>query len=144
MNRDEFLRQFREALEGKVSGQVISENAAYYRNYINSQINSGKDESEVLEALGDPRLLAKTIEESSRFKGGGVEYQYQQDESKNTQGSTRGKVTHIPLWVAGLIVLVLGIILAAVVFHIFMFFLPLILIGLAVTFAYRLIKSMVR
>ncbi len=97
MNRDEFLRQFREALEGKVSEQVISENAAYYRNYINSQINSGKDESEVLEALGDPRLLAKTIEESSRFKGGGVEYQYQQDESKNTQGSTRGKVTHIPL-----------------------------------------------
>lgn len=142
MNRDEFLRQFREALEGKVSEQVISENAAYYRNYINSQINSGKDESEVLEALGDPRLLAKTIEESSRFKGGSVEYQ--QDESKNTQGSTRGKVTHIPLWVAGLIVFVLGIIIVAVVFHIFMFFLPLILIGFAVTFAYRLIKSVVR
>ena len=94
MNRDEFLRQFREALEGKVSEQVISENAAYYRNYINSQINSGKDESEVLEALGDPRLLAKTIEESSRFKGGGVEYQYQQDESKYAGQHTRQGYTH--------------------------------------------------
>ena len=67
MNREEFLRQFREALAGKVPESVINENAAYYRNYINNQVSSGMSEEDVLRALGDPRLLAKTIEESSKF-----------------------------------------------------------------------------
>ncbi len=67
MNREEFLRQFREALAGKVPESVINENAAYYRNYINSQVSSGMSEEDVLRGLGDPRLLAKTLEESSKF-----------------------------------------------------------------------------
>ena len=67
MNCEEFLRQFRDALDGKVSENMIQDNVNYYRSYINSQTAGGKSESEVLRMLGDPRLLAKTIEESSKF-----------------------------------------------------------------------------
>lgn len=64
MDCDEFLMQFREALDGKVPENVIKEHVNYYRSYINSQTANGRNESEVLRMLGDPRLLAKTIEES--------------------------------------------------------------------------------
>ena len=70
MRQEEFLNIFREALVGKVPDSIIRDNENYYRNYINSQMNSGKTEQEVLDQLGDPRLLAKTIEESNKFANG--------------------------------------------------------------------------
>ena len=70
MNCEEFLRQFRDALEGKVSESVIQDNVRYYRSYINDQTSGGRSESDVIMTLGDPRLLAKTIEESSKFASG--------------------------------------------------------------------------
>lgn len=70
MRQEEFLNSFREALIGKVPDNVIQDNLNYYRNYISSQINSGRREEDVLGSLGDPRLLAKTIEESNKFAMG--------------------------------------------------------------------------
>lgn len=160
MNREEFLRQFREALEGKVSERVINENVTYYRDYINHQVNSGRSEGEVLSELGDPRLLAKTIEESSRFTktagGSAGTYSgasYTQERYQDAGGQQGGysdgdysarKVTTVPLWAAVLIGIFIVALVIVVVFHIFTFFLPFILVGLAVTFAYRLIKSLLR
>lgn len=159
MNREEFLRQFREALEGKVSERVISENVNYYRNYINHQVGSGKSEQEVLHELGDPRLLAKTIEESSKFtretnerqsgaySSGGYTQErrqsadYERDIYRKTGNYANGKVTTVPLWLAVLIGLLVVALIIVVVFQIFTFFLPLILVGAAVMIVYRLIKS---
>ena len=67
MNREEFLKQLQEALVGRVPDQVVQENIIYYRRYISEQISGGKSEPEVLRMLGDPRLLAKTIEGTSKF-----------------------------------------------------------------------------
>jgi hypothetical protein len=156
MNREEFLRQFREALEGKVSEQVINENAAYYRNYINNQVNSGKSESGVLHELGDPRLLAKTIEESSRFSGGresaqrsysgsyGNATDYRQETYSNDMQRTDRKVTTIPAWVVALVGIIIVVLVVTVVFNVFMFFLPAILVGLVVLFVYRWIQSILK
>lgn len=157
MNREEFLKQFREALEGKVSEQVINENMRYYRNYINNQVGNGKSEQEVLRELGDPRLLAKTIEESSRFAGGregepksgcsyrNAEYYQDSQESYTDNGHyTQGKITKIPGWLAALIVLLVAALLITAVFKVFIFFLPMIILGAAVTLAYRFIKSIFR
>lgn len=157
MNREEFLKQFREALEGKVSEQVINENMRYYRNYINNQVGNGKSEQEVLRELGDPRLLAKTIEESSRFAGGregepksgsiyrNKEYYQDSRESYTDNGHyTQGKITKIPGWLAALIVLLVAAFLITAAFKVFIFFLPMIILGAAVTLAYRFIKSIFR
>lgn len=157
MNREEFLRQFREALEGKVSERVINENVNYYRNYINNAVNSGKSEQEVLRELGDPRLLAKTIEESSRFTKGGQERQqgytdtgYRQESYKSADhepdsyhngNDVHGKVTTVPFWLVALIGLIVVAFIIVAVFQIFAFFLPLILAGLVAVIVYRLIRS---
>lgn len=61
MTREEFLSQLRLALQGKVSSGKVQENVNYYNDYIIEEIRKGKSETEVLEMLGDPALLAKTI-----------------------------------------------------------------------------------
>lgn len=83
MRQDEFINCFREALIGKVPEQIIQDNVNYYKDYISSQIRSGKSESEVLRSLGDPRLLAKTIEESNKFAGNSAGNGYYSNNSGN-------------------------------------------------------------
>ena len=58
-------REFLEILRGQLSGQMAQGRAAahvrYYEDYIQSQVRSGRSESDVLAELGDPRLIAKTL-----------------------------------------------------------------------------------
>ena len=61
MTKQEFLEKLRLALNGKVPANVITENIRYYEDYINTEIRKGRSEEEVLAALGDPRLIARTI-----------------------------------------------------------------------------------
>lgn len=61
MTREEFISQLRVTLAGKVSSATIQENVRYYNEYIQNEIRGGKSEQEVLQMLGDPTLLAKSI-----------------------------------------------------------------------------------
>ena len=61
MTKNEFLSILRETLAGNVPSDVINENISYYKDYIE---NNDKTESQVLEELGDPRLIARTIIDS--------------------------------------------------------------------------------
>ena len=61
MTRAEFLEQLRSALQGNVQERVVQENVAYYNQYISEEVQKGKTEEEVLQMLGDPWILAKTI-----------------------------------------------------------------------------------
>lgn len=64
MKKEEFLQKMRDSLDGQVLDFIISDNINYYSNYIDNEISNGKSEEEVLNMLGDPRLLAKTIIET--------------------------------------------------------------------------------
>lgn len=85
MNKQKFLDKMRQALTGQVSSKIMSENINFYSDYIDSEILSGKKESEVLDLLGDPRLLAKTIID---LGGSGSEnsQRKEQDNSKESNG----------------------------------------------------------
>lgn len=61
MDRNEFVSTLRAALTGEVSPAVVEDNVRYYQDYISQEIASGKSEKEVLDSLGDPRLIARTI-----------------------------------------------------------------------------------
>ena len=61
MNRSEVLDKLREALENDLSGPVVRENIEYYDSYIQSEVRNGKTEQEVLDMLGDPWMIARTI-----------------------------------------------------------------------------------
>ena len=61
MEKTEFLDQLRVSLNGKIDPQEVNENLRYYEDYINIQIRMGKTETEVMELLGSPRLIARSI-----------------------------------------------------------------------------------
>lgn len=61
MTRTEFLDELRENLTGNMSESEIQNNLTYYNSYINEEMNKGKTEEEVLEELGSPFAIAKTL-----------------------------------------------------------------------------------
>lgn len=74
MNRNEFLGKLKEALENDLSGQVVQDNINYYDQYITEEMRSGRTEQEVLDLLGDPWMLARTIIDSPANSGGAYTY----------------------------------------------------------------------
>lgn len=73
MTKQEFLDGLRAALSGRVSTGTVMENISFYEEYINTQVRMGKSEAEVLQKLGDPRLLARSIVEAEKRAGTGRE-----------------------------------------------------------------------
>ena len=63
MNKNEFLIILRQSLEGSVDENILYNQLKYYENYINDELNKGNNEKDILNQLGDPRLLAKTIKQ---------------------------------------------------------------------------------
>lgn len=61
MDRNEFIGTLRGALQGEISDALVEEHVNYYYHYISEEIARGKKEEEVMELLGDPRLIARTI-----------------------------------------------------------------------------------
>lgn len=69
MTKQEFLDKLRAALSGRVSTRAVAENISFYEDYINTQVRMGKSETQVIEELGDPRLLARSIAEAEKRAG---------------------------------------------------------------------------
>lgn len=61
MTKTEFLQILRDELDGRVPYSVIQENLSYYDTYINSELGKGISEDRIIEELGGPRLIARTI-----------------------------------------------------------------------------------
>lgn len=61
MTRDAFLKELRIALQGQISQVQVNEQLSYYENYLIEESRKGRTEEEVLQSLGNPRLIAKTI-----------------------------------------------------------------------------------
>lgn len=142
MRQEEFLTCFQEALTGKVSDRIIQENVNYYQSYINNEIRNGKTEEEVLRALGDPRLLAKTIEESNKFANGEESYEYDNSGwgyqgNRNGQGTreqdymNQHKTIQFPGWIVGIVIIAVLALAILLVFSVLSFLAPVI-VGLAV------------
>lgn len=90
MTKQEFLNNLRESLYTEVTSIEIENNIHYYSDYIDNEIRNGKREEEVMESLGDPRLIARTIIETSRINKGNKptsDYSYDQEDNSTTQRS---------------------------------------------------------
>lgn len=86
MRKDEFLQTLRRALNGNVPPRVVEENVRYYDGYISDEVRKGRSEEEVIEEIGDPRLIARTIEDTTDGAGEG---EFVDDDSSYSQSSSR-------------------------------------------------------
>ena len=150
MTKAEFLDRLKVALNGKISASLLGENMTYYSEYIDTQIYMGRSEQEVMDMLGDPRLIARTIiqtngtetvEEASCRENtshddmsyGSTEY----DNPYNYSGGNEIKVRTIPGWLWTVIAVVIIVCLIRVV----SFLLPLILPVLIILFFVKLFRD---
>lgn len=124
MDRQTFIDTLRRALYGKISDGELMDNVRYYENYFAQEEALGRSEQEILEELGDPRLIARTLLDTA-----GRRSEYREYTMDDEGGFTEEKIrTHqISGWKAGLILLVgiLAVVLILVlVFHVAIALLP--------------------
>ncbi len=152
MNKQEFVDRLRVSLSGKIPPGQVEENARYYEDYINTQIRLGETEESVLDGLGDPRLIARSIvaAENVRTEGGSEQDHAHREEREEHPGRNRHflHAANLPAWVlpvlAGgfllLLLVTLGLIFRLVL-HMLAWLWPLIAIGMIVIFFIKLFRD---
>ena len=111
-------------------------------------MRQGKTEAEVLDALGDPRLLARTIIEANKHAEGTDTYSnarteaYEYDEQ--TSGKEKGpwlfRFLQTPKWLQLLVIFLVAFVVIGLVGTILGALLPFIIIGFLITFLIRMFK----
>lgn len=94
MNRSEFIKELREALKNSVNEAAVQENVRYYAGYIEDEVKKGRNEKEVIEELGDPWLIAKTIATTPGNQSASQRYDRVDEDYNYTKSSEEGKKKH--------------------------------------------------
>lgn len=171
MNRMEFIEKLQRTLAGGLGSDMVADHVRYYQDYIDGEMRRGKSEAEVLSALGDPRLLAKSIIEANKHAGvnmgtnrvydeempgqgrahtggaySGTSYgRHSSSEENNaydgTDGKSGGRVFRMPGWLLLLIVTVVVILVISVAFSLLSFFSPIIIAVLVVILLVRVFRE---
>lgn len=77
MDREEFLQELGSTLSGEVPPAVVRDNLRYYEDYIRTEMGKGRTEKEIMDELGSPRLIARTIIDATPGAGDGAYEEYQ-------------------------------------------------------------------
>lgn len=106
----------------------------------------GKSEAQVIEELGDPRLLARSIIEAEKRAetGSEQEAEYRTADSTYRYESDRqgGKGYRVPLWLVICIVLLVIVLVLSLVFSVLSFLAPVLIPVMLVIFTVRLFRRM--
>lgn len=135
MTRELFITELRRALAVELSAVEIDVHAKYYNEYFSTEMSKGRTEEDILNELGDPRLIAKSI------LGAKVGEERIHEEEKRTENRAN-QIRRIPTWllIAFIVIVVIGVL--SLVLRLFIGLLPVILIiaavGLIATFIRRL------
>lgn len=127
MNKYEFIRSLRKALTGKVDGRELEDTIRYYEDYIDGEIKKGKTESQILQELGDPRLLAKNIVSVNGSTGGFYEeedYRKKVWQEEDYAGTSKWRV---PGWLIAVLILLAVVVILGIAFSVIWSMLPLII-----------------
>ena len=89
MTKQEFLSSLQETLAEELSGQQVTEQVRYYNAYIDEQIAAGRGEGEVLEELGDARMIARNIIDGAEQESQGYRERTRAYSDRNIYGETR-------------------------------------------------------
>lgn len=81
MSREEFLRGLEEALAGEVPASVVRDNLNYYSSYLSQELAKGRTMEEIIEEIGEPRIVARTIIDSTDAAAEAGDYGAYEDRS---------------------------------------------------------------
>lgn len=135
MTKQVFLNELREALTGEVSSEVIMDTYRYYSDYIDEEVRGGKSEEEVIEELGKPFMIARSIiTAQSGMRDADIEYtedgrtrkihgnrtKREQKGDSYVSGSNESKEFHFDFnaWYAKVLYIAIIIVLVVIVFFV--------------------------
>ncbi len=148
MNKLQFVEQMRRSLSSIDDYTYVNDTVAYYENYIESQMRMGKSEQQVMQELGDPRLIAKSIMASHVAEDDTQDNNaYQNHEKRFTEQSSptifnfNGKIIHMPAWLLKIVSVLAAIVIMFLLFTVLRIFAPFLMIGFFGYMVYRLISG---
>lgn len=109
MKKQEFLVELQKALSSRVSVSSMQENVRYYDDYISMQMRKGRTEAEIIEEIGDPRLIAKSII-TAEMDAAQTETEEKSKKHRKGNFMQDGRI-QLPLWMICILV-ALGVFLA--------------------------------
>ena len=135
MTKAEFLEMMEQKLTGELDEHTVGKTLRYYSEYIDSEMRKGKTEQEVLEDLGSPLLIARTILDT---QGNGTANFSQTRPEEEAKEEEKGTESH--RWNKWLFLLCLLAVLF-LLFTILRVLLPILLPVLLVLFVISLFKK---
>ena len=143
VRKEDYIYQIKIALKGKIPAERVKYYAKYYEDYITEQVRQGKKTDEVIEVLGDPNLIAKTIITTEQM-GKNPDYRYDAEDErikKEKRTLDRMKLEKIIGIVTLVVVLLLVLsIILKIVTVILKLLLPVILILIVVAIVKNILK----
>lgn len=148
MNKIEFVEQMRRSLSSIDDYTFVNETVAYYEDYIESHIRMGKSEEQVMEELGDPRLIAKSIlashETENETQEDGTYYKRENsygDKALRTVLNFNGKVIQMPSWLLKILSVLSAFVIIVLLFTVLRILSPFLIVGFMGYMIYRLISG---
>lgn len=138
MTKQEFLEQLRMALGSRVNSSVVNENITYYEEYIATQVRAGRSEESVIEELGEPRLLARSIADADK-RAGGTEAEGA-DETRGSDEHPMRRIYNLPGWVILVGVILIVVLVLSIVFKVIGVLLPVLIPIAVIVFFLRIIQ----
>lgn len=148
MTRQEFLQELQLALQGQLSQTAINENVRYYDNYIMEEMRKGSSEDVVISRLGSPRLIAKTLIDTTdpfgrsaggRYYAGGYE-QTTSDSRYHVNDSADREQRNLRLnsWLGKFLLIAIAILVIVMIANVIAFLLPILVPIILVFLIYSL------
>lgn len=145
MRSSDFLLQLKKALENDLSTSKVQEQVEYYRAYIKEEVKNGKTEEEVLEMLGDPWAIAKTILMEEEMNGSREHIEQETSEQQPTKNRQNIHIFGLDTWwkkallILGVVAVIFLIISA--ILGIVSFLLPIILPVILIVTIFNLFRK---
>lgn len=147
MERELFIQELRNVLNGKVPTTVIEENVAFYTEYIAQQVRQGKKEEQIIKELGSPRLIAKTIIEANKHAEERSYYEddnpyVENEENQNRETKPFKDWYHeLPQWVHRIFTILIVILVLYFVFSVIRAIFPILFVAFIIWGIIRIIQS---
>ncbi len=154
MTRQEFLHELQVALQGELDQAAVNDNIKFYDNYIMEESRKGRSEEEVIGQLGNPRLIAKTLIDTSGKPGASRGQYYSEEYGQFGSGASRGfradyseqdgwdvRFGRFKLnsWYGKLLMVMIAVLLIVVVANVVAFLLPVLVPIILILLVYSLL-----
>ena len=123
MDKNEFLDILRSQLSGQMPEGQINTHIQYYRNYIEEEQRKERSEDDILNELGDPRLIARTLLDTDSTASGNpqttgsysepyTDNSYEYDNGSSGSKKVKSRSFHIDLstWYGKLAVILIAVV----------------------------------